>query len=73
MLGFSFGWSDGKSLFVDPKDVATAWASLAPAERPRGVMFWNIGMDGGKVNHTGPATCSFAQEFNAFLRVRPPG
>ena len=70
VLGFSFGWSQGKSLFVDPKDFAKAWAALSPAERPRGGMFWNIGMDGGKVNHTSNVSCNFAKEFNEFMHVR---
>ena len=49
--------------------VPEAWASLAPEERPRGFMFWNLQLDGGHPNG-GNQSCSMAKGFNEFLHVR---
>ena len=73
VLGFSFGSGPpdlGKSLFVRPEAVTAAWGTLAPAERPAGVMFWNLHLDGvGQANGTN-RTYELAAGFNAFMHVR---
>ena len=87
MIGFSRGSSGGRSVFVWPKDVGTAWARIQQQQQqqqpqqeeeekeekssrlPRGVMFWNVNIDGGRVNDTN-TTCWLGRGFNDFLRVR---
>lgn len=77
VLGFSRGSEDGsgKSVFIWPKDVATAWQLLRPDERPRGLMFWNMEIDGRLDHNTGVngtnRTCDQARAFNEILHVRP--
>ena len=73
VLGFSFGSGPpdlGKSLFVRPEAAAAAWGALAPAERPRGMMFWNLGLDGVALVNGTNRTCGLAAGFNAFMHVR---
>ena len=76
VLGFSRGSENGsgKSVFIWPKDVGEAFAALAEDERPLGVMFWNMEIDGRRDHGTGVngtnVTCDQAAEFNKFLRVR---
>jgi len=70
VVGFSFGSSDGKSLFIEPTSVAAAWRALPQAMHPRGVMFWNMDIDGGFANGT-THNVSLAAGFNAFLKTRP--
>jgi len=73
VLGFSFGSGPldlGKSLFVQPEAVAAAWGALVPAERPRGMMFWNLGLDGVALANGTNRTCALAAGFNAFMHVR---
>jgi len=54
-----------KSVFISPGDIGAAWASMAAAEvpTPRGVMYWNAGMDGVKMEMAGP--------LNDVLHTRP--
>ena len=71
LLGFSFGSNPaGRSVFIRPSAVAEAWESLAPDERPRGVMFWNMDIDGHQGTNGTNATCNLAAGFNSFLHVR---
>lgn len=70
VLGFSYGWDNGKGLFVWPRDIGTAYAALeAVGNRPRGIMYWYMDYDGGKVNGTN-VTVNFAKEFNKFMHTR---
>ena len=75
VVGFSRGslkLPHEKSLFIPPAEVRRAWTMLLPEERPRGVMFWNMEIDGGPCwypNGTSVNT-SFARQFNAFLHTR---
>lgn len=69
IVGFSFGSSDGKEVFIEPADVSAAWMLLPADRRPRGVMFWNIELDGGYANGT-TKRCYMAQGFNSFLHTR---
>eukprot|EP00041_Stephanoeca_diplocostata_P034845 m.1207568 g.1207568 ORF g.1207568 m.1207568 type:complete len:209 (+) comp24586_c0_seq96:2193-2819(+) len=69
VVGFSAGAGDGKSVFIWPESVGVAWKALPKDLRPRGVMYWNMNLDGGTVNGT-DEHCAFAQDFNSFLRVR---
>ena len=70
IVGFSFGSSTGKSVFVWPEAVAKAFAKLATP--PRGVMYWNMDLDrGGKFNETiSRPGFTFAKAFNSFLQTR---
>lgn len=69
VLGFSRGWP--KSVWVPPREVGKAFAMLGPAERPRGLMYWNMADDGEQpVNGSKRETCDFAARFNEILRVR---
>lgn len=70
IVGFSFGVGDGKSVYIKPDDVGKAWAALPPTLRPRGVMYWNMQIDGGTANGT-YRNVSFAKSFNTFLQTRP--
>ena len=71
VLGFSYGWADGKGLYVPPQVVGTAWAMMPESARPRGVMYWNINelTPDGPVNGTN-VRVNFAAGFNDFLHVR---
>eukprot|EP00039_Didymoeca_costata_P021634 m.345026 g.345026 ORF g.345026 m.345026 type:complete len:382 (+) comp25680_c0_seq1:131-1276(+) len=71
VIGFSRGSDDksGKSVFIWPKDVGKAWSMLSKNERPLGVMFWNMVIDGTPVNGTN-ISVNQAAEFNDFLHVR---
>lgn len=73
VLGFSFGSAPpalGKSVFVRPAAAAAAWGALAPAERPRGMMFWNLHLDGVVQANGSNRTYDLAAGFNAFMHVR---
>jgi hypothetical protein len=71
VIGFSFGLpvGSGKTVFIWPEDVGKAYARFA--QPPRGVMFWNLGLDRASVfNGTKRDNYTLAGGFNAFLRVR---
>ena len=69
IVGFSRGSDDrsGKSVYFPPAAVRRAWCAMDTAARPRGIMFWPIGLDNGTVNGTGQHV-DFAMEF-----TWPPG
>ena len=71
VVGFSRGGGGGKSVYIPPSEIAAAYAELAPSERPRGLMFWNMVNDGGPVNGSATETADFARSFNAILHTRP--
>jgi len=70
VFGFSFGSLTGRSLYVPPEDVEAAFGRLSASAQPRGVMFWNMALDGGLVNGT-DTTVNLAASFNSFLHTRP--
>jgi len=69
-LSFAPGSSAGRSAFFWPEQVQTAYQEADPSSRPRGYAFWNIAMDGSKVNDTSRRV-DFARSLNSFLHVRP--
>ena len=68
-LSFAPGSSAGRSAFFWPDQVQEAYQAADPSRRPRGYAFWNIGMEGSKVNNTN-STVAFASSLNSFLHVR---
>ena len=50
--------------------MAAAWGALAPGQRPRGMMFRNLGLDGVALVNGTNRTCGLAAGFNAFMHVR---
>lgn len=69
-LSFAPGSSAGRSAFFWPDQVQRAYQEADPSKRPRGYAFWNIAMDGSKVNDTSQKV-HFARSLNSFLHVRP--
>ena len=72
VIGFSRGGgSAGKSVFIWPDRIGDAWKKLEAEGKatPRGVMHWNINIDGSTVNGTSQ-TCDMTRGFNEFLHVR---
>lgn len=71
VIGFSFGSSNGKSLFVWPKSVQAGYRKLSQLglPLPRGFMYWNAQLDGHHVNGTN-VSCNFAAGLNEFVHTR---
>ena len=68
-LSFAPGGSAGRSAFFWPDQIRQAYQAAEPLWRPRGYAFWNIALEGSKVNGTN-GSVEFASSLNSFLHVR---
>ena len=77
VIGLANGWAgDGKFLFIDPDDIATAYTTLVTQNtEPRGFAFWNIKDEGlvpsqqqREENKGQPVW--LASSLNKFLKIR---
>merc|ERR1712137_887622 len=73
VVGLSFGWGDGKSVFFSPDTACNAYRALSPSKQPRGFAFWNIAMEGIYPANGSSTSVAFASGLNSCLQVRDNG